>query len=241
MLVSSFLPDTPISMIQTLRFSLTILLPLTHAIPFPAQAPSLSKANTTLPAPIGYPDVDVQCSTESDLPISSTSCLGIAILIRTLPNFHINQEFREHVRPQIYPDTPDSKPPFAFTAINERCTFILKASPPVGADRFSWEDVDVAAIEVLRQCPIHGGVASVGDFASWELIVLRESPQRILLPQQDGFEGFSVNAITTSNGSVIASNRSSTSQTPASPDSPPSTPADPDMSLSSAGHTASPS
>lgn len=115
-----------------------------------------------------FPNAVAHCNPTSRGLFYPGSCILILLQIRRLPDWDIAQEFREGIRPQINPNDPQSKPPFAFVSQDGRCVLVVRARR-IFPERFSWEQVSWLADLIIQQCPTHGGFSYIGGRERWTI------------------------------------------------------------------------
>ena len=176
--------------ILPLPLLLPLLLTITTASPFPAPAdlrPTTALFNATaVPATI-------TClpHTRSSARIDPTAC-GILIReFRTYSDFGRDQSWREGVSPVLYPDKPNSVPPFIWFSPRDRegkCGILVDAAVEDAVDVFSWRRVVILVGAILARCSMEGsgGYANLGERGSWQVKVSSYGEPNIAVLEGNG-------------------------------------------------------
>lgn len=151
-----------------LYLSILGLLPsVTTAITIP---PTLVLPITNLTAPI------IHCHALSPQYPHTTipTCRPTLNYLRSIPSYRLQQDFQQMRSPRIPIFGGAKPPPYTWHIRASDCAVTVESGQSIVVDRFSFENVRAAALEVLEFCEDRGGAGgwvNVGREVGWKVEV----------------------------------------------------------------------
>ena len=101
---------------------------------------------------------DHSCYGPGDRRVSVTmdDCRPLFNWMRTLPNYGLEQDFREGQKPRL-PNRDPPTPPFTWWDEVRHCAISIIADNPFIVDRFSFKQARALATELIEDCQDEGG------------------------------------------------------------------------------------
>lgn len=110
-------------------------------------------------------------------PIDLPACHNLFRTITDFADYRVTQDFIEEVRPRLVESDPNSSPPFLLQVRQgeDVCSLVLQSNGVPRVERFSWQQVVLAAQAISVQCgsPGPGGWTLIGARHKWFLSLNR--------------------------------------------------------------------